>query len=341
MNKIKLVLLLSIIIIIYLYFSSLTKSNTSFQTNIDSKYEPFENIVFDGEKYILVGGADKDNKAGTHKSIVYESNGTDIKTWTKKYSILGKNHLLNKNSKEGYLLNHKYTTDNLSTDPEVELYRFTDLNNTYELLHNFKKRYIHFIHSQDNTVYAFFRYPNELQLSVDGGRSWEKLKTLEENIILNEISFKGNKVYYLLRDHRNTTFCSINLETLETEHLTLPLDVKSFFIAEDDTYWFLGMDDHKTILKKYTQGKWSEVKVFYDDKSFSPEKIHKYGDFMAVLNTKVGKNLLFYELLLSYDNGETWQEVKLDNNIYLQPYMFYKKSLIAYSGYGKILYIDF
>lgn len=341
MNKIKLVLLLSIIIIIYLYFSSLAKPNASIQTNIDSKYEPFENIVFDGEKYILVGGADKDNKVGTHKSIIYESNGTDIKTWGKKYSIPGKNHLLKKNSKEGYLVNHKYATDNLSTDPEVELYRFTDLNSTYELLHNFKKRHIHFIHSQGNTTYAFFRYPNELQSSINTGRSWKKLKTLEENIILDEILFKENKVYYLLWDHQNTTFCSVNLETLETEYLPLPLDVKSFFIAEDDTYWFLGKDNHKTILKKYTRGNWLEEKVFYNDKSFSPKKIHKYGDFIAVLNTKVGKHLLFYELLISYDNGETWQEVKLDNNIYLQPYMFYKKSFIAYSGYGKILYIDF
>ncbi|UFH60292.1 hypothetical protein [Sulfurovum mangrovi] len=117
-------------------------------------------------------------------------------------------------------------------------------------------------------------------------------------------------------------------------------------VIETDTYWFLGKENEKTILKNYKNGKWSVVQQFGNKKVF-PRRLYKYKDLIVVITSEIDQGMLGgfggtrAKMFISYDNGKQWQDYE-PVGFYLGAYDFYKdKRFMAFTGFDEIMVIDF
>jgi len=208
--------------------------------------------------------------------------------------------------------------------------------------------------SDERINQVYFRNKNEgyidvgdiLYKTIDAGEEWKKINT--QNKFFGFFIFQDDEIYFLSRSRIRPKDRS--LEVLNSSALLplLEINVTDIFIERKNDYWFLGKVEENTTLKRYKNGKWKEIKVFSKSEDVFPERLHKHGDFIAVLFSGIDDTLLGgfggtrYMLYVSKDNGENWEQIKLPNDTYVKPYIFYQdKRFVAYSGQGRITNIDF
>jgi hypothetical protein len=239
---------------------------------------------------------------------------------------------------------------------DESFYFISKCQDKYDILKWDGGKAVEIIYESDNRINQVFfttkdkgyiSIGDKLIVSKDSGNNWEELN-LNKPQLFGKFLVKDGTVYLLSRSKSSSVY--VSLEPLNSHNILEieNIDVRDVYIEEESNYWFLGKEGDKTILKRFESGKWSEIKVFSKSEDVFPKKLHKYGDFIAVLFSGIDETLLGgfrgtrYMLYVSKDNGVSWEQIKLPDDTYVKPYIFYQdKRFVAYSGQGRITNIDF
>lgn len=317
------------------------------ETGLSEIGETFNKILIEEDAIYLMG-----NIGGTDltksKSRVYKSKNYG-RSWIEEYSGNG-------NIADGY-----FTSNELNLFKEV--YFDSSLDNTSlslinrdSVIHSFK------VNSSIKGVFidnygkgavvvnnSFLAKDNAIFWTTDNFKIYDSIYVGKP---IKKSRFFDSKVYFLtyelIRENykvqeKNEIYI---IDKAGNQHfLQMKSNVEDFIVDNEGVFL---LRKQQGIVIDHFSGKEMKMTINVTKETNQvPQKIYKYKSFIVVLTSALNKSGLGgfggseYKLHLSFDDGQTFKQVKLPINDFVGPIGFYKdEKIVIYSGAGRVSICD-
>lgn len=348
----KYIILLLIISFLFLFFRcpNISKKDSNWiiyknsQTGLRNLDYDFDKLLLnDGVLYLL--GNSLENVSTKSKSIIYKSMvyGTN---WKECYRNCG-------NITNGY-----FVLDKLYLFKEI--YADNSLDNTSlslivkdSVIHNFKiNTFLKgvFINNYGEGAIvlnnSFNAKDNAILWTTNNFKTYDSIpfnKSVKKSYFYNEklylLTQEFSKQNYKIEQRNNLFILDKNGKK---EFLKMKNNIEDFVVDKEGIITLIKQKDLTFVEYLLNNGKYKRVKLS-NEKNLNLRKIYKHKNFIAILTSKVYKNLLDgfgttkYQLFFSFDCGKTYGEEKIPINDFIGAIGFFKdEKVFIYSGLGRV-----
>jgi hypothetical protein len=174
--------------------------------------------------------------------------------------------------------------------------------------------------------------------TINGGKHWSKI--LEEDDVTNVVFFKESVSYVTTLDNGQETVASFDIPFKSKKLRNLPIEYEHRVITIDDKgkLWVAAINmklKSISILSINENGSYSNIEVESADGCF-PVSFSIKDEKISILAGKVNGGIVDYKFFQTINGGLNWVDEVPPISSYMNPIAYYKQSIWAYAGAGRI-----